>query len=259
MRNDMAKVIVERPRLGGYGARKGRSPRDPDLLPKHQGLRRAVKESSDFKHLNETLQPLRRFLHSQVGRPWDKVWSEICANLRPTSTVQQHVRDHVFDFVAVRGVRWLDGEVFVEPHQWGGPLIPLKGSRAELWVDPRTGILRKNRYRRSCRAERAQQRRERERDLRQRMRVADDDLQYHLLSDGGWWAVRLGQVPMVERPRKVNGKIVGTYWAASAVRDVVLDAHLSNLPREKLYDRHGVYAVDKRQLSKREIRQLGLR
>lgn len=43
---------------------------------------------------------MRRYLHAQVGRPWDKVWSDIAAGLRGTSTVQQHVRDHVFDFVA---------------------------------------------------------------------------------------------------------------------------------------------------------------
>ena len=52
--------------------------------------------------LNENLAPLRRFLERQVGRPWGKVYAEIAERLKPTSTVQQHVRDHLADFVNVR-------------------------------------------------------------------------------------------------------------------------------------------------------------
>ena len=47
------------------------------------------------KWLNEHLGPLRRYLDSQVGRPWDKVFSEICAHIDRSSAVQDHVRDHV--------------------------------------------------------------------------------------------------------------------------------------------------------------------
>ena len=94
MRKDMAKVLVERPRLGGQGCRKGRRARDPDLLPKFKGMRRFREEQGDSKYLNENLAPLWRYLERQIGRPWDSVWSDICAHLRPTSTVQQHVRDH---------------------------------------------------------------------------------------------------------------------------------------------------------------------
>ena len=98
MREDMFKVIVERPRVGGKGSRKGRV-QAVDLLPSRIGMRRAAKESGDHKMLNENLAPLRRYLGKQVGRPWNKVYSEICAHLKSTSTVQQHVRDHIRDYV----------------------------------------------------------------------------------------------------------------------------------------------------------------
>ena len=49
--------------------------------------------------LNENLAPLQRYLARQVGRPWNKIYAEIAEHLKPTSTVQQHVRDHLKDFV----------------------------------------------------------------------------------------------------------------------------------------------------------------
>lgn len=99
MRRDMFKVIVERPRLVEDTARKGRIPADAVALPSRLGLRRAAQEAGGYKMLNENLAPLRRYLGKQVGRPWNTVYSEICAHLKPGSTVQQHVRDHIKDFV----------------------------------------------------------------------------------------------------------------------------------------------------------------
>jgi hypothetical protein len=130
MRKDMAKVIVTRARILEDAARKGRSVPD-EIQPKSIGLRRHVRERGGFKVLNENLAPLRRYLEAQVGRPWDKVYSEIAANLRVSNTVQQHVRDHLKDFVNLHRApgRWpvgLAGRPWYEP----------------LYVDPR-GYLRR--------------------------------------------------------------------------------------------------------------------
>ena len=257
MRDDMAKVIVERPRVGGEKVTKGRTPHDLENLPARKGLRRAVQEAGDWKELNENLAPLRRYLASQVGRPWDKVWSEICANLRATSTVQQHVRDHVFDFVAVRNLHVCDAEIYVT-YRWGYT-VPLARSRYELWVDPRSGILRRNRDRDRYRKARADQQKDHEKKLRMRMVAVSQELQYHCLDDGGWWEVKLAPVPMEKRPRRSYGGIIRYYDAELPVVDVVLNAGLSRLSREELYDRKGVYATAKRQLSKKDIKRLALR
>ena len=100
MRDDMHRVLVTRPRLGGRIRRKGRAHRLEEM-PTFFGMKRTHGlAKADIKELNEYLQPLRRYLHAQIGRPWNKVWSEIAAGLRVSSAVQQHVRDHVFDFVA---------------------------------------------------------------------------------------------------------------------------------------------------------------
>lgn len=133
MRPDMARVIVERPRRKDHGARKGRAVA-PDDLPQGEGMRRPHVRHWGGKVLNENLAPLRRYLERQVGRKWDKVYAEISARLRPTSTLQQHVRDHLFQFVAVKPRR-LNGLVRQQPGSdlWHEP----------FYVDRRTGLLRR--------------------------------------------------------------------------------------------------------------------
>ena len=71
MRDDMHRALVTRPRLGGKVRRKGRARRFEDM-PKLVGMKRThALAKADMKMLNEYLQPLRRYLHAQVGRPWE--------------------------------------------------------------------------------------------------------------------------------------------------------------------------------------------
>jgi hypothetical protein len=103
MRKDMSKVIVERPRHG-HSARHCRLGRPSELEGADgEPLRMRVRSGRlrKTKSLNENLAPLQRFLEAQVGRPWNKIYSEIAQHLKPTSTVQQHVRDHLGDLVAL--------------------------------------------------------------------------------------------------------------------------------------------------------------
>jgi hypothetical protein len=80
-----------------------------------------------------------------------------------------------------------------------------------------------------------------EADLAKRMRVIDDKTQLHLF-DEVWWEVKLAKTP-----------------PAGPYTDVVHRAKLSTISVAKLYGREGVYARDKRQLSKAEIKKLKLR
>src|ERR1700735_4134338 len=157
MRDDMARVIVERPRIPDFkDRRKGRS-RPLEALPAHEGMRRPHLLHGDGKTLNENLRPLRRYLERQVGRPWDKVYAEIAANLRVDNAVQQHVRDHLRDFVAVKARR--------HNHGW-------RGVRAgglwwqPLYVDPLTDLL--------CRTDRLPEEKARRRRLNNRPRPPVD-------------------------------------------------------------------------------------
>ena len=141
MRDDMFKVIVERPRWGASYAASPKLKRMSDADTKHIGLKRHARIGArTTKMLNEHLAPLLRYLRRQRGRCWDVVFSEICASLDTGSTVKMHVRQHIEDFVLTRisigrGGEWMfEGQVLGRKGQW------FRGR--ELFVDPRDGILK---------------------------------------------------------------------------------------------------------------------
>jgi len=253
MRGDMPKVIVERARRGGGTLRKGRAVRDDDLALSKVGVKRHARMRGGYKELNENLNPLRRFLEGQVGRPWDKVWSEVCENLKPSNTVQQHVRDHIPDFVAIK-TALRDGEVWVKDRS---SMTALKSSHVRLYVDPKTGILRRNKYWQSWQSKRRARSAAEAKKVDARMRVVSATKQLHLFDDGGWWEVTLAKVPTGQQDVK-TARSVRRVTFELAVDDVVLRAGLSKLTRQHLYGRGGVFAASKRQLSKKEIRDLKL-
>ena len=245
MRKDMSKVIVERPRVGRSwaGKKPGRTrvvtDDDGEPLRTSKGsAREPVRGAVKTKGLNENLNPLKRYLAAQVGRPWNKVYAEISQHLKPTSTVQQHVRDHLEDFVAVK-TRMKAGKVMVAP-RFGGER-PLDEDWSYFYVHPRTGLLRKNDKRLNYQRARKLARERAAAELAQRMRVVDAKTQLHLFN-GAWWEVKLAKT----NPAGLNA-------------DVVRSAKLSKLAPDVIYGRHGVYAVDKRQLSKAEMKRLKLR
>jgi len=244
MRKDMSKVIVERPRLGRSraGLRPGRSAAlvddDGEPIRAQRPARAPKKDRPDrTKALNENLAPLRRFIGRQVGRPWDKVYSEIAENLKVTSTVQQHVRDHLEDFVALGG-RMKNGEVLL-PGRFGGDRTLVQDYR-RFYVHPRTGLLKENpHYRKYSATYRAKQLAA-EKERAARMRVIDAKTQLHKLKDGIWWEVKLGKIG--------DGREA----------DVVLAAGLSSLDAHTLYGRENARAIAKRQLNKAEKKKHGL-
>jgi hypothetical protein len=136
MRSDMSKVIVERPRWGSrlrstkFAARV--SPRvdveDFDLAPPPR--------DRDQKSLNENLAPLKRYLEKQIGRPWNKVYSEIRANLDTRKATQLHILQHLRDYVQTHC--WMEGKTLMGNRRWFG-VEPVEG----LYVHPKTGILRR--------------------------------------------------------------------------------------------------------------------
>jgi hypothetical protein len=146
MRADMAKVIVERPRLKGWAWNKPKGYQrilqryGEDGPPRREGIKRRWQGGS--KALNEHLGPLRRYLDSQVGRPWDKVFSEICSHINRNSAVQDHVRDHVEGYVTVH-VLLIDGVPCNGEGRWqyGKPLHEMRWR--PWYVCPRTGLLRR--------------------------------------------------------------------------------------------------------------------
>jgi hypothetical protein len=242
MRADMAKVIVERPRVKYGSCKKPKGYRrrlrryGEDGPPAREGMKACWQGGT--KALNEHLGPLRRYLNSQVGRPWNKVFSEICAHINRSSAVQDHVRDHVEDYV-VRNVILIDGvPCNGEPGLKYGK--PLHEQRYRLWyVCPRTGLLRRvNTVRRKSR-------REPEQDSPPSYILVSDALQCRFL-EGAWHLITLAPLPspchLCER--------------CSAI-DILLNARVAHISPDEARKHYGaeVYAVAKRRLGRKELSQ----
>ncbi len=256
MRKDMSKIIVERPRIGRGAARTQKPGRTRALVDDDgESLRASAREpkarAQKTKSLNENLSPLKRYLAAQVGRPWNKVYSELSENLKTTSTVQQHVRDHVEDFVAVK-TRMRAGEVYVSGRF--GRDSKLSESHYRLYVHPRTGLLGKNEGWKSWNAKHKAEAKRVKTERAKRLRVIDAETQLHCFA-GVWWEVKLAPIPHLRRAGE-DGRVRAVQ---ARYTDVVKRAKLSSLGGEELYCRRGVYATDKRQLSKAELKRHALK
>ena len=252
VRADMSKVLVESPREGRGRARahegqrrrvRQRADRDGESAPQRFGMQRDI---TSHKHFGEHLGPLYRYLRQQVNRPWAKVYGELCAGLDRRSVVQAHLFQHIGDKVEIDTV-WQDDAVWVRG--WRG-LVPLSGSRAEMFVHPRTGILLPNRARvievQRHRQERRQKLAQGHPDRRSGLPGMPADRQWQRI-EGLWYEVTLAALDVRDDKTRVV--------------DVVLKRSVSGRDRQLLLATHGRpgwYAIAKRQLDRATLRKHGL-
>ena len=103
MRDDMAKVVTERPRRGhGNASKKTTGPRirayDPDRdydEPTRLPIARGRQYGYDCKEFSDLLNPLKRYLRSCIGQPWNKIHSKLSRKLDRRSLSGSHIWDHV--------------------------------------------------------------------------------------------------------------------------------------------------------------------
>ena len=258
MREDMYKVIVERPRRGKEGdAIAARLRKDLD-----GPMRLGTRAGYGYRSLNENLAPLRRYLHAQIGRPWNKVFSEICAGIDRRNTVQQHIHQHIRDFIAV-DVDVREGRLVDLSARWGF-LRRDSGISQELYVDPRTGLIRPNKDYRSWRHGAAERRQRDQAEIEARRRKVDKRTFLLLLGDV-WFRVEVDVLPKERFVENVTDGNAHRHVIAEPRYDVVLRRNISRAMRadvqqcKHLYGSGDLYAVSKRQLSTREIKAHRLR
>lgn len=133
MRADFQDVLITRGRRGAGWKKPGRRRKFEDC-PRQEPIDRR-----GTKHFDDHLGPLKRFLASRVGRPWDDVWSELCGQLDRRGLLQRHVFVHLEQMVAIRVVR--DGDRLVELGTFGPTPIRPGRWRNRFYVDPDTGRL----------------------------------------------------------------------------------------------------------------------
>ncbi len=258
MRDDMQKVVVERPRRGSRYRFERRKPRrigeDFEGYVGHEAMRRAHR---DHKELSDYLSPLYRYLDKQAGRPWNDVWSEISQRLDFRSVLGFHIKSHIDQHVS-RHVRMIGDRAHEIARFAPGGWAPVYG----MYVDPDTGLLKRGCRWNAWRNANGQPvtpawKVNKYEALR---RIVDERAQIHF-HEGQWYEVALGARPdpeayayEVKEPNAWGG-VTRTVKYTDTVD--VLRTPSEDL--EKRYGRKGVAAISKRQISRREKRRYGLR
>jgi hypothetical protein len=186
MHSDMAKVIVERSRRGWNGGHK-KSKHELDVLPTKEGMRRGI---IGEKYLNENLSPLCRFLVSQIGRPWSKVYK--------------------------------DGEL-EQPHGWRW-----RWGRQALYVDPRDDILKRTTSEREWRRRALQRRQESARKKAHADKIVVDAMKELVRINGVWYAVDYAPLPLPRTSPSIESRNGGHTETSTptAYYDVVLRSYV---------------------------------
>jgi len=145
MRQDLAKCTTERPRHGRSRAitkKYGGSVRvhpdaEHDYRDEHGGFRSSSrKRQVNSKDFSDFLSPLRGAIRKNVGRPWNRVFSEFCEALDRRGLSGYHIWTHLMWEVETNTFLGDDGEVYQRPAYGGRPL------KADgFYVHPRTGLL----------------------------------------------------------------------------------------------------------------------
>ncbi len=229
----LEEIVIERPR---YGMRIRL--RKLTGIKKH--LRKLTEEAAEdgllrpylfkpktktqkTKVLSDNLAPLKRFLRSQAGKPWNDVYSQLCQRLDSNTMAGQHVLSHVWWYVE-RHVELIDGIPHSKPR--GGSLADLGDYyHLQLYVHPETGIL--------CLVEKLPGQ---PRQPRTDVVILNKNYQYHKLKEI-WYLIGFKDFP----PSPTE-----------SVEDL-LEGSISR-DRAKWTRGRSIYAVSKRQCSKKEIR-----
>ena len=151
MRADIAKLTTERERRGSshchskkYGGRvRIIHDEEHDYENEFGGFRSSSRHRhQDSKDLSDVLTPLRGALRANLGRPWDKVYSEFCQFLDRRSVSGIHIFSHLcgnFGMVTHRGL-YVGEDNKVYEHSAGRYTKDYEVSG--FYVHPVTGILR---------------------------------------------------------------------------------------------------------------------
>ena len=195
MRSDMKKVVVERPRWGSR-VRNQKFGKKLRYIPGHD-YEEEPKKARGFesfhdgfgKLFTDVLGPLYRYLDSNVGRPWNKIYSEMCAGLDKRKTTGRHIFQHVEQMVERDCYVGEDGKVRYSRYR--NHILGGGGSRevCGFYVHPRTGLL--------CLAPR-ESRRERKRKLlsspEEVTRLYVDNSFGYQKHEGIWYRVKLSRI-----------------------------------------------------------------
>lgn len=195
MRADLNKQLCERERFGHDRRYKNvrRNKKLDSLDVSFESMKRRHTVVGDTKTFNENLNPLWGAVRKAVGKPWNKFYSELCKNFDKRSVINQHILQHLNDRVEQNVYIREDGELMVSRDY--GKHLPLREcSYIEYYVDPRDGILKVNKHRKTYKQRRREDAKEAARKEAESFRKLDKDNVLRKI-DGIWYHFTLKDVP----------------------------------------------------------------
>lgn len=185
-----------------------------------------IKTRRRTKHFSDNLSPLRRWLRSKVGQPWDSVYREICQKIETRTLCGQHLLVHLEEMVEYR-VRLIEGMPY-SLKRGQHPLVSC--GRDRFYIHPETRTL--------CRVPKTSQSPIRRNDI-----VEIDANRQYRCQEGIWFCLTFETIP---------------FYPKTKVRDVWLNQTLTYDTAEiarSHYDRN-VYVIHKRHCTKKEIKEI---
>lgn len=210
MRQDLNKLLCERERSGS--SRKFKYVRRKKAFNgENNRAYEGMKLRHNEKQFSENLNPLRGAIRKAVGKRWDTFYSELCEVFNMRSVINQHILQHLESEIVID--TYVEDGVIYERDKYGNT-TPVSMSYSDYIVDPRDGIIKKNKW--------AAQRKEREQskmDAKARLEAAkvcwiDGDNVLRLVDDV-WFHFTMADAPVVryEYHKPANIDLFNTSYA----------------------------------------------
>jgi hypothetical protein len=261
MRHDMQKVVGDTRRSGGHAKfpkHRRDGVRDVEDLPARESM--SSRHVRDWSHSKGgkafRSAPIRRWLNAQVGRPWSKVLSEMCARLNRETSAGRDALSTIEWYVETDVTIREDG-VPMEKRAWNGKTPEVSG----LYVHPVNGLL--------CRAEprhvnwrEAHREREAQELLEKRRQIGPG--KFLIKHAENWFIVELATVPDVPVEKDRLGNPVRR--EEHVIVDALLKADVTSpysydckhLSRDALYGSDSLYAKTAKQANHQELKRYGV-
>jgi hypothetical protein len=202
----------------------------------------ANKEFSDFT------SPIKGFIHKNLGRKWDDVFSEFCAQYDQRAIINKHLFLHLKQNVC-RKVFEVNGELQVRDQY---RVSTLEKAYEQFYVDPRDGILKENKDYVHWKVHRRNYNNKAQIERNKTIRVIDKFTECHLINNI-WFKIKFiereGYMKLHERVSAYNPNRVSRWYVLTfpPVHDVLTS--VSTIAR---------VATTKTTASKKEIRDFKL-
>lgn len=232
----MQEIIHERP---GGGSRYKKY---KNFRRREEGGFRGMRKpyGYDCKHMNWSNGPLKGFLRANIGRPWDKVWSEICERADSRSFLGYQLRDN-FRWIVETQVVIEDGVVYAKDgHR------KYKLERNGFYVHPETGLL--------CYVS-SDGKIKHQKPTSKIVRLHGMEFYKH---EGVWYQVTTVPIPS-KRPKLPVWRVTYKGWYDhDAFGHTIFNWNYMSLHSKSCYHAYGesVYVISKKQIGKRLIKKI---